>query len=350
MSIRTAWELLNGPSSPVRVAPLVRPQVEAWTTSRLDPVEVVWGDLFGTAPIAPTRAEAMTVPAIARARKLLVTSVAGMPLRAYRADVLVTPQPSWMYRTDGLQPPWLRMAWTVDDLMFYGWSLWLVNTFGADNYPIAIDRVPYGTWDVDVNGQLVDEDNRPFPAERVILIAGPDEGILSFGGRTIRTAAMLETTTASVATHPFRLELHQTSGDQLTDVEISELIGTARTALADNEGIIYTNQAIEANALGAGGAEQLLVEGRNASAVDCARLVGIPAAMIDATTAGASLTYETTTGRNQQFLDYAVAAYTGPIAARLGMDDVLPGGQRAAFDSSTFTTPTPSASGPITED
>jgi hypothetical protein len=187
-------------------------------------------------------------------------------------------------------------------------------------------------------------DGHPIPLDQCILIPGPDEGILATGRRTIRTAALLEATTGSVASHPFRLEVHQTSGDQLDATERSQLIGEVRRALADNDGIIYTNQAIETKELGSGGAEQLLIEGRNASAVDCARLVGIPAAMIDATTAGASLTYETTAGRNQQFLDYGAAAYSSAVAARLGMDDVLPRGQRAVLDSTEFTTPAPAPS------
>ena len=59
--------------------------------------------------------------------------------------------------------------------------------------------------------------------------------------------------------------------------------------------------------------------------------------MLDATTAGASLTYETVAGRNAKFIDYGVALYLEPIEARLSMDDVVPRGQRVAFDLSDFT-------------
>lgn len=332
----------------------LEPQVEAWLTSSLTPVELVMADLGMLEGLPPSRAEAMQVPAIARARKLLAATVASWPLRAYRGDTALpdAEQPTWMYATDGPESPWHRMLWTVDDCLFYGWSLWRVTELAAPSagaFPLRMTRVPYEAWDV-IDGRVVDVDGQPIPAEQLVLIPGPDEGILATGRRTIRTAALLESTTGSVASHPFRLEVHQVSGDQLDASERSQLIAEVRRALADNDGIIYTNQAVETKELGSGGAEQLLIEGRNASAVDCARLVGIPAAMIDATTAGASLTYETTAGRNQQFLDYGAAAYSAAIAARLGMDDVLPRGQRAVLDSSEFTAPAPPAGSPTTLD
>lgn len=332
----------------------LEPQVEAWLTSELSAVDLVMADMGLLDTLPPSRAEAMTVPAIARARKLLCTTVASWPLRAYRGpDPLPdADQPSWMYRTDGATSPWHRMLWTVDDLLFYGWSLWRVTEFAAPSvggFPLRMVHVPYESWDVN-GADVVDADGHPIPAAEIVLIPGPDEGILATGRRTIRTAALLEATTGSVASHPFRLEVHQVSGDQLEAHERTQLISEVRRALADNDGIIYTNQAIETKELGSGGAEQLLIEGRNASAVDCARLVGIPAAMIDATTAGASLTYETTAGRNQQFLDYGAAAYSAAIAARLGMDDVIPRGQRAVLDSSDFTAPLAPAGAPSTLD
>jgi hypothetical protein len=77
-------------------------------------------------------------------------------------------------------------------------------------------------------------------------------------------------------------------------------------------------------------------------------MISSPAAMADAE--AGSLTYETTSGRGQQFLDYGAKFYMDPIAARLSMDDVVPRGQRTAFDTGQLTTITPAATGPATED
>lgn len=312
----------------------LQPQVEAWVDrSPLQPVDLLLADLFGLDAVPATRAAAMSIPAIARARKLLCSTIARMPLRAFRgADQLPdAAQPTWTYSTAG-QVPYQRLVWTVDDLIFHGRSLWQ-SVPGVDGFPVQVARVPWELWEWD-GQRFIDGDGRPYDPDRLILIEGVDEGILQFGGRTIRSAAALEATVASVAAHPFRLELHQTSGDQLADTEKRALIEQTRKALADNEGILFTNQAVETKEHGAAGSGPLLVEGRNASAVDCARLVGIPAAMIDATAAGASLTYETTAGRNGEFWDYGIAAYAAPITARLSQDDVVPRGQRIGFDAS----------------
>lgn len=336
-----------GGRGPQTLNPPLRPQVEAWTDrSILEPIDFVLNDLFGLESLPATRAEAMTVPAIARARLLLCTTIARLPLIGFRGPDRLTDdsQPAWCYRTNH-QVPHQRTLWTVDDLIFYGTSLWHAVDTDSDDFPLVMDRVPWNMWEFGDAGQIIDADGQPYPDGRTILIEGPHEGILSFGGRTIRSAAALEQTVASVAAHPFRLELHQVSGDQMDRADRQQLIAATRQALRDNEGILFTNQAIESKELGAGGSQQLLVEGRNASAVDAARLVGIPAAMIDATSAGSSLTYETTSGRNAEFWDYGVTAYAEPIAARLSMDDVVPRGQRVEFDAAEVTTLAPSTTG-----
>lgn len=145
------------------------------------------------------------------------------------------------------------------------------------------------------------------------------------------------------------MELHQTSDASPSDAEIDKLIDRARNALASHGGILWTNQALEAKTHPLD-SSALVIDGRNAAAVDAARLVGVPAATIDATNAGASLTYETTTGRNAEAYDYGFAAYMGAISARLSMDDVVPRGCRTAFDLESLVGPAISLTGPATED
>ena len=79
-------------------------------------------------------------------------------------------------------------------------------------------------------------------------------------------------------------------------------------------------------------------------------MLGLPAAMIDASNVNSTLTYETMQGRNLEFRDYSLALYTGAIAARLSMDDVTPARTRIGFDSSELIAPAPTPTGPTTED
>lgn len=345
----------------------VRPQVEAWTNrDHLD--GVIFHDITGVWPSLVGRDGAMRVPAVARARHLTCGAIAPLPLRTYNAETPVERQQYWLQGTDGQlgdldetqreryglwapQSPWERMLWTVDDHLFYGLSLWLATRLDPeDNRPQRMVHIPYDRWGVDEDEQrIVDYDGQPFPRDSVFLIPGPHSGILDFGADTIGTAATLERTTADYARRPFRLELHQTTESTLDLTERKELIDQVRTALADNNGVLYTNAAIETieHRLDA---SDMLVTARNASALDIARHVGMPAAMLDATTEGASLEYATLTGRNQQWLDYGLSIYMDAITARLGMDDVVPAGQRVAFDTTDLTDPVASPTGPATED
>ena len=94
---------------------------------------------------------------------------------------------------------------------------------------------------------------------------------------------------------------------------------------------------------------QVVGDNREA-ALDLARMVGVHGGMIDATTPKASLNYETTTGRNGEFVDLDLALYMTPITARLSLDDVMPRGRRVALDTIDFSSLTVDPTGPTTED
>lgn len=352
----------------VPTLPRLQPQVQSWTSSTLD--AVVWADILGADVVPATRAAAMAVPAVARARHLITGSIGRLPLQALRGADPV-PLPYWMQGTDGqlgdltaedldryaleAQSPYQRMLWTVDDHLFYGESLWYATRLDpADDRPARLARLPWESWarvyvESERRYSFVDAYGDPLPAGRALYIPGPHEGILNFAQRTIRSATALELSVAEFTKRPFRVELHQTTDIELTPGERGELIGATRAALADNGGILFTNAAIETKLHPVDSAE-LLIDGRNASAVDVARDVSMPAAMLDATTPGASLEYATLTGRNQQFIDYSLSLYMDPIEARLSMDDVLAAGQRAAFDTATLTALDAPDTGAPTED
>lgn len=347
MGIRRALRLLEDVQTFPNAQAVPRPEIASPWTDRSTLETIVWADLFGLDAIPATRAEALSVPALHRAVTILTTSCARSPLGVYRQADRVDPQPSWTQRTDGLSSPYHRMLLTIDDLVFHGESLWAVDR-GVDGFPVRAERVPYDAWSVDTDRQILIGDT-VVDARSVVYIPGCHEGILRHGDRAIRSAAAVERAALEAAQRPFRLELHQTSDTILDVAEIDQLIATARTALLENGGVLFTNSTLEAR-LHPAAAEQLLVQGRNAAAVDLARLVGIPAALVDATTAGASLTYETTEGRNQEFLDYGLVGYMAAVSSRLSMDDVVPRGQRVAFELEDLIGPAPAFTGPPTED
>jgi hypothetical protein len=310
--------------------------VESWDVpypSHLD--RVVFSQLWDVdADQLPLdRARAITIPAVAAARLKICATIARLPLRSWRDDDLVDPQPRWISRTDRDVSPFHRMLWTVDDILFYGWSLWIADR-DADGQVIAATRIPKYRWTFSTD-ELVEIDGQPVPAtiaRDLILIPGPHEGILTFGSPTLRHAANLTRAADRTAETPTpNLELHQTTDRPMAPDDIKALIGGwAAARRGRNGGVAYTNSAIEAREHGAP-AEHLLVEGRNVAAIDIARICGVPASMIDAYS-GYSLTYQTVEGRNRELVEYGLAPYMAAISARLGMDDVVPRGQRVVFD------------------
>ncbi|MFC4127393.1 phage portal protein [Nocardia rhizosphaerae] len=312
-------------------------QVESpWTAYPSHLNQVVWPDLVGLENVLPmTRLEAMTVPAVARARKIICGAIAGMPLHVLRGDDILAPQPAWLDRTDGEVSPYHRMLWTVDDLLFWGWSLWRV-TRGADGSVLAAGRVPWDRWDFDTFGR-VEIDGELVADSAVCLIPGVDEGILWNGKLAIRHAArLLAAADKAAATPAAHLELHQTNEAPMTAGDRADLIAAWVAARrGENGGVAMTPSSIEVRELGAA-SEHLLLEGRNAAAIDIARTMGVPASALDASLENASMTYSTTESRNAELVDYGLAPYMSAISARLGMDDMVPRGQRVAFDAENF--------------
>jgi hypothetical protein len=335
-----------------QVDPSTLPYATPWGQSDLQ--RLVFEDVFPGGIPCNSRSAAMRIPAVARARNLIVSTICPLPLEVFRKDVKLddTAQPSWTYRTDTVTTPQHRLAWTIDDLIFYGWSCWW-RTNGADGFPIAADRLNQGDWSinkdnrVEVNGQVVDDN-------RVIVIPGLHEGILTYGVDAIRDTRRLYEIVRDRLENPVpSLDLHQTEGEDMTKGERDDLLKLWREARRSTGGaaVGYSNKAIQVRELGqTAGGEQLLVEARNAAALDLARVVGVGASRIDATAPKASLNYETTTGRNQEFIDFDLGLYITPITARLSMDDVVPRGQRSTFDLTQLAGLAPSLTGPADQD
>ena len=315
--------------------------------NHLFPIDAV-GDFFGLQDdmVPVTRREAMSVPAMARARHLVV-SPARLPITVepgtYRDTALI----------DQPDPKRTRQAVltdTLDDLLFEGMALWRVlqipdetggfKAFKADRYAdgrprhaerIALHRVTRDPQDryYLIDGKRVDDGD-------LIWFEGPHEGVLQFGGRALRSAVRLDRAYASMARTPaIAVELHQTSDDVLTDDEIDGLVGDAQEAV-DTRGVLFTNNAIELKTHEAK-AENLLISGRNAAAVDIARMVGLPAPIIDAITPGSSGTYDNLQAKIREARDIGLDAYASAITARLSLDDLLPHGTWCAFDWEPWT-------------
>lgn len=309
-----------------------------------------------------TRATAMRLPGIARGVNLLKTQTARNPLVNYRGpavaaitngDVLdVLDDAAWLHATDDGSSPELRNAWLVDDLVFYGWSLVRRRLSRSTRFPLTVSHVNYEEW-------LVDDDNRlvvggvtiPFSEEpEWALVPGIHEGILTFGVDVLRDGrnlAAIIRDRLEMPTADVNLEAQENAED-MTDAEWLSFVNAYVANRKLNKGVGFTNRFVKAVPMPGRKDADLMIEANNAAVVNQARLLGIHAGMLDATAPKASLNYETTSGRNEEFADLDLMTYMLPIAARFSMGDFTPAGQRVAFDLRDFTgtptTSTPSSS------
>lgn len=304
---------------------------------------VILADVFGSIDndlLPVSRAEAMSVPAVARIRRTVCTTVGGLPMFTYSGSIRVVDPVAASYAPVGQpepnRPAAITYAWTTEALMFYGRAWWVITRrYETTRRPAAFEWVPEWRAELDNDGYLIGHtDGRRFAPEDVVRIDAPDEGALSYGSGSIRTAARLDRAAARASDNPVpSINLHQTTPDRMSDAEIDALIARwTRARSAAGGGVGYTNAAIEASAMGQS-VEQLLIDGRRAAALDVARTFGVPAWVVDVGIDGSSLTYSNVQSRSRELIDYGVAPYLEAIAGRLSLDDVLPRGIWCRFDT-----------------
>lgn len=311
--------------------------------------QVILSDLFGTElaeSLPMTRQEALKVPSVSRALNLLQSTICRFPLKALDANGVLVSQPTWLYRTDGPETPYERLAFTISDLVFYGRSLWVVER-GAAGQIIRADWCPTDRWTITEGRVLVDE--QPIPEVNYLFFNHAFDGLLTVANDTLRGARALDKTWVSKARNPIPLtvirQVNDGSTAALEQDEITDLLAQWQAARRSPDGALgFLPQGLELETHGEMD-PAFMENGRNALRTDIANFLAIPVALLDGSLAQASLTYVTTEGNQNRLYAETVPYWTTAIEARLSMDDCVPRGQRVRFDLSEAyaLTPTPTS-------
>lgn len=297
---------------------------------------IVYNDIFGKAGRRHvSRNEAVQIPALSRARLLITSTIPRLPLKAtYVETGEPAVVPYWLTHSRGTVTPYHRMLWTIDDLFFYGWSLWSLDRDDTGRIEAAA-RVPYDRWQFDDNGEITIDD-KPVWDDDVMLIPGVNEGILSYGASTLAEAIHLANAVQKAAETPSaHTELHQTNDAPMTEDEVRALINSwAAARRGENGGVAFTSAGIEVREHGAP-SEHLLINARNAVSVDVARHAGIPASMVDAYLSGSSISYANTSARMAELITFGLSPLMAAVTSRLSQDDITPVGVSIEYDTTT---------------
>lgn len=336
-------------------------------SGKADPINFVAAELFDAIPNAPiTRAAAMGVPPVAKGRQVICGTIAPLTLVKRDAAGVTADQPSWLYRTSGILSPSHRMTWTLDDLIFYACSLWLVSReLTADGTLGAIldaVHVPFGMWElgndgvmrvgIDMAGNKLPE-KRPVSSTGFIYFPSHIEGLLTRATTTLREASKTHTAVANRAATPIPLvELHQTDADaNLSSKKVADMVKKFIRARNDPDGMVtFTPASIELKVHGDKADMSGAVEAKNSIRLDVAAHLGLPAASLDGSLSTSTLTYSTQEGAEETLQGIGLGPWMDTVAGRLSQDDVTPAGTNVRFDASALFTPNPAPTGPITRD
>lgn len=308
----------------------------------------VYGSQFGVASLnVPftyvTRDEAMTVPAVARARNIVAGTLASLPLELYNSRDEELAKPRWMRQPDPNSAYGTMMAWTIDDLIFNGSAYWqIIEVFKEDGRPSAFryinyNRVTpkYGNDMHMVEGYLVDGANVPNSGlGSLITFQALDEGVLKRGAPTIKTAIALEQAAKRSAEEPVPNGVLKNTGMDLPEDQVMNLLARFKVA-RNTRATAYMTSNLEYQPMQFDNTQLQLVESRKAMQTMIAQMMNVPAYLLDAETGG-SLTYNNAEGQKRYLVDFSLRNIITVLENRLSMDDITIMGQHVRFDLDDF--------------
>jgi HK97 family phage portal protein len=305
--------------------------------------QLVGGILFGTT--TASREAYMAVPAGARARNIICSTIGSLPLEQYNHftnehvrpnRVIMQPDP----RVAGSA----IYAWIAEDLLLYGVAYGMVMDAYASTDAsrirawtrIAPNRVfaSLNALSTEIEYYTVDgKQVPPFGLGSLIVFNGLDEGILNRAGRTIKAAAELEKAAEMYAKEPMPQMVLKSNGTNLTPERITKLL-SSWTQSRQTRSTAFLNADVELQALGFDPAKLQLNEARQYLALEIARASGIPASFVSAETT--SMTYSNMTAERKALIDFSLRPILTAIEQRLSAADFCPNGIETRFDIDDF--------------
>jgi len=308
----------------------------------------VYGSTFGVASLnIPftwiTRDEAMTVPAVARARNIVAGTLASLPLELYNSRDEELAKPRWMRQPDPNSAYGTMMAWTIDDLIFNGSAYWqIIEVYKEDGRPSAFRYINSTrvTPEYNDNSTMVESyrvDNTRVPNNglgSLITFQALDEGVLKRGAATIKTAIALEQAAKRSADEPVPNGVLKNTGMDLPEDQVMNLLARFKAA-RNTRATAYMTSNLEYQPMQFDNTQLQLVESRKAMQTMIAQMMNVPAYLLDAETGG-SLTYNNAEGQKRYLVDFSLRNIITVLENRLSMDDITITGQHVRFDLDDF--------------
>ena len=305
----------------------------------------VWAPGFdGVTSTFVTRREALSVPACARGRNIIVGTAASLELHVKRKldKSRVEPTPSIISNPDKNMPTAVVYGMTAENLLFHGVAYWQIKEIDpATGRPSQIRWIdaPRVSQVLDSTGEIVigyQLEAQRLPDNGIgslIQFTGIDpDGVLNRGGRTLRTAAALERAVFNYAETPTPSVVLKANVPM--DSNKATAILNAWKQARQTKGTAFLSDNVDMQSVGFNAADLQLTEAREYLAKEVARLMNIPAYYLDAATN--SMTYSNVTAERRALLDFSLRPLLTAIEQRLSMDDVTVSTQYVEYDLDDF--------------
>jgi HK97 family phage portal protein len=289
-----------------------------------------------------SRQQAMAVPTIARARNIICSTVASLPLeqRIKSSGVRVEPN-RVINQPDSRVPGSSIYSYIAEDLLFHGVAYGQVMSMYADGRVqewtrVSPDRVTYTTNanNTEIIGYSVDGTAVPSAGIRsLVVFNGLDEGFLSRAGRTIRAAVALENASEAFAKEPVPMMVLKSNGTNLTSERIGKLLEAWRVARSTRS-TAFLNADVELQAMGIDPNKLQLNEARQYVALELCRSAGLPAYFASAETT--SMTYSNAISERRSLVDFSLRPILTAIEQRLSMPDFVGQGNEVRYALDDF--------------
>jgi HK97 family phage portal protein len=292
-----------------------------------------------------TRALAMSVPSVARARNIICGTIGSLPLTTFNRITGEYVDPHRVInQPDPRVAGFVIYCWLAEDIWLYGAGYGQVlEMYSATDggrvrawTRVSPDRVTVDTdfLNTTINGYKVDGKSVPMQGVgSLIRFDGADEGLLHRAGKTIAAAVYLENAAVNYAKEPAPSMVLKSNGTNLTAERISSLLTAWKTA-RQSRSTAFLNADVNLEQFGFDPKSMQLAEARQYVALELARACGIPAYFLSAEQT--SMTYSNAVTERRSLVDFSLRPILKAIEERLSLSDFLPNPVMARFSLDDF--------------
>lgn len=292
-----------------------------------------------------TRALAMSVPAVSRARNIICGTIGSLPLEQYnKLTGAHVEAMRVIHQPDPRVAGFVVYNWLAEDIWFYGVGYGVV----LDMYSvtdggkirawtrISPDRVTVITNNngTEITGYRIDGVETPqIGIGSIIRFDGFDEGFLNRAGKTVNAACYLENAAVNYAKEPVPAMVLKSNGTNMPAERVSALLSAWKIA-RQSRSTAFLNADVDLKEVGFDPARLQLNEARQYLALEIARAAGIPAYFLSAETT--SMTYSNAISERRGLVDFSLRPLLSAIEKRLSLPDFVPQTVEVRFDLDDF--------------